>query len=97
MFVNASINYAGDSPSETNPFRRGLRPGDEGFDLKNDARTLINARIGYEWDNIGVYLVAKNLLDEEYIASAAFGGGRTISRHTLGKPRQLGISIRGRF
>jgi len=31
------------------------------------SHTLINAKIGYEWDEFGVYLTGKNLLDEEYL------------------------------
>lgn len=48
-------------------------------------------QLGYEWKNIGVYLVARNILDEEYIAQ------RSTRYITLGKPRQIGLSVRGSF
>ncbi len=97
LFANVSMNYADSSPAETNPFRRGLREGDEQFDLQNDSRTLFNAQLGYEWATFGVYLVGKNIFDKQYEALAPFGAGQRVSRVNLGEPRQLSISLRGKF
>jgi len=97
IFANISINYADDSNAEVNPYRNGLTENDIGFDLKNDARTLVNMQIGYEWDVFGVYLIGKNILDEEYISGAAFGRAGRVIRHTLGDPRQLSLNLRSTF
>ena len=32
-----------------------------------ESRVLVNAKVGYEWDDYGVYFVGKNILDEQYI------------------------------
>lgn len=97
MFANIGLNYADSSPADTNPFIRGLNEEDEDFDLQNEGRTLVNLQVGYEWESVGVYLLAKNLLDREYVSGAAFGSGRRIVRHNLGAPRQLSVSVRGSF
>jgi len=100
FFVNLNANYAEESNAVTNPFNNGLVAGDEGFDLQNDSRVLVNAQVGYEWnEGFGVYLIASNLLDEEYVSLAnpnAFSEDRVFT-HTLGDPRQLSVSLRGRF
>lgn len=96
IFANLSINYAADSAADVNPYARGLVEGDYGFDLRNDKRTLVNFQLGYEWQNLGVYLMGKNIFDEEYIISPEFINKRT-SRYTLGEARQLSLSVRGTF
>lgn len=96
IFANLSVNYADDSAADVNPYARGLVEGDRGFDLRNDKRTLINFQLGYEWEKVGIYLMGKNILDEEFIISPEFINKRT-SRHTLGPARQLSLSVRGTF
>ena len=59
---------------------------------RNDARTLVNARVGYEWDNFSVYLIGKNLLDHEYYAEPDTGGVQII-----GAPRQLSLTLEAQF
>ena len=54
-------------------------------------------KVGYEWDDLGIYLIGKNLLDKEYISGAAYGAGRRVERMTLGEERQMSISLRGKF
>jgi len=97
IFANLSLNYADSSPADVNPFDRGLDQNDPNFDLYNDSRTLVNGRIGYEWEEMGIYLVGKNILDKEYIDRTAIGTGRRVVRHTLGSPRQLSLVLRGNF
>ncbi|MBL4630422.1 MAG: TonB-dependent receptor [Paraglaciecola sp.] len=97
IFANVSVNYANASNADTNPYNRGLSESDVEFNLQNDARTLVNMRVGYEWDSVGLYLIGKNILDEEFISGAAFGTGRRIVRHTLGEPRQISLSLQGTF
>lgn len=96
IFANISANYADGAKADANPYGRGLEEGDSGFDQSSEKRTLVNMKIGYEWESVGVYLTGKNILDEEYITSPEFLNKRT-SRYTLGEARQLSLSIRGTF
>jgi iron complex outermembrane receptor protein len=64
-----------------------------------DGYSLVNARIGFRaadgWD---VYLWARNLADTEYYELlAAQSGGSGLVVGTLGDPRTLGFTVRGRF
>lgn len=97
IFANISMNYADSSNADTNPYSRGLQEGDDNFDLQNDSRTLVNMKMGYEWESIGLYLIGKNVLDKEYISGAAFGAGRRVVKHNLGAPRQISVSLQGTF
>lgn len=91
--ANANINYNDSSIAELKP-----NGADDVIEPENDARTLVDVRIGYEWRNesqFGIYLVAQNLLDEEYRSAAA-----TLTNpatHTLGDPRQVSLEFRGSF
>jgi iron complex outermembrane receptor protein len=75
--------------------------GDYKFDQNNtggqDTYTLLNARIGYEWQHSGIYLFAANLLDEAYLPSgyAAFPAG--TFRGTPGAPQTFGVEFRTNF
>ena len=97
FFTAFNVNYADASPSDVDPYARGLVEGDPNFDVENHGRTLYNMRIGYEWDNMALYLVGKNIFDKEYIEGAAYGTGRRIVRHTLGAPSQFSLVLRGEF
>ncbi len=97
IFANINVNYADSSNADTNPYSRGQKKGDPEFNLQNGARTLVNAKIGYDWETFGIYLIAKNLLDKEYISGAALGTGRRVVRHDLGAPRQISLSLQGTF
>ncbi|MCL1058584.1 TonB-dependent receptor [Shewanella gelidimarina] len=91
IFANLNANYASGAPNRVNPYRNGLKEGDAEFDLQNDSRTLVNMQLGYEWQDIGLYLQGKNLFDEEYITT---NFTRTPS---LGAPRQVALTLRGQF
>ncbi|QQX81156.1 TonB-dependent receptor [Shewanella sp. KX20019] len=91
IFANLNANYASGSPNRVNPYREGLKEGDAEFDLQNDSRTLVNMQLGYEWQDIGIYLQGKNLFDEEYITT---NFTRTPS---LGAARQFALTLRGEF
>lgn len=97
FYAAFNLNYADSSPADVDPYNRGLTEGDDNFDLQNDGRTLVNMRIGYQWENMGLYLVGKNIFDKEYIDRAAFGVGRRIVRHDLGAPSQFSLVLRGEF
>lgn len=96
-FASVNVNYVDSSNADTNPYDRGLKEGDENFNLQNDGRTLVNMKVGYEWDTVGLYLIAKNVFDKEYISGAALGTGRRVVRHDLGAPRQISLSFQGSF
>ena len=64
----------------------------EDYRPRNDARTLVNARVGYEWENFSVYVIGKNLLDHEYYAEPDTGGVQII-----GAPRQLSLTVEANF
>ncbi|CAL4869977.1 hypothetical protein MMA231_04275 (plasmid) [Asticcacaulis sp. MM231] len=54
-----------------------------------DAKTLVNAKVGYETEHWGLYLYASNLLDERYVSYWR-------SEYNLalpGAPRKIGISL----
>ena len=91
FFADINANYASDSPADVNPYARGLSIEDPSFDLPNDSRTLVNMQLGYEWQSVGVYLIGKNIFDDEYIAA------RQTHYITLGNPRQVSLSVRGSF
>ncbi|KAF7767764.1 hypothetical protein PCIT_a3852 [Pseudoalteromonas citrea] len=91
FFANLNISYASESPNRANPYRDGLEPGDLYFDLHNDARTIVDMQLGYEWDNYGIYLVGKNITDEEYYVAHRARNPR------IGKPSELSLTFRGTF
>jgi len=91
LFADLNLSYASSAPNTTNPYIDDLKPDHPFFDLHNNARTLVNAQVGYEWDTVGIYLVGKNLLDEEYFAS------NRVRNPTLGKTREFALTVRGIF
>jgi iron complex outermembrane receptor protein len=61
--------------------------------------SLVNARIGFRggdgWD---FYVWGRNLADTEYYEIlAAQSGGAGLVVGTLGDPRTVGVTLRGRF
>ncbi|MEM6840491.1 MAG: TonB-dependent siderophore receptor [Cyanobacteria bacterium P01_C01_bin.120] len=62
--------------------------------VEQGAFALVNARLGYEFDNYGIYLFANNLFDTEYITQA-FDFGGTIA--VYGAPRTFGVQVRANF
>lgn len=72
---------------------------DEANTVKQQAYAVLNARIGYERGNFGIYLFGKNLTDQRYFSNALdfgadYGGGFF---GTPGDPITYGIGITGRF
>lgn len=62
--------------------------------IEQDAFALVNARLGYEFDNYSIYLFANNLFDEEYLTQAFdFGGILAVA----GAPQTFGIQVRTEF
>lgn len=73
--------------------------GDTSFDDGNrqnqDAYSLLDARIGYEKGNYGVYLFGRNLCDTEYFTHSYLFFGRPAA--SAGTPRIIGGEIRATF
>ena len=68
---------------------------EESNQFQQDPFALVNARLGYEWDNYGVYVFTNNLFDTEYLAQAfSFFGSRIDS---YGDRRTLGVQVRANF
>ena len=62
--------------------------------IEQGSFALVNARLGYEFDNYGVYLFANNLFDTEYLTQA-FDLGNVVG--TFGAPRTFGAQVRANF
>ena len=59
-------------------------------------RTLVNAKIGWQGEHLGAFLIATNIFDVQKPTSSFVDfDGRT--RGTLTEPRILGLSLEGRF
>ncbi|PIE74345.1 MAG: TonB-dependent receptor [Deltaproteobacteria bacterium] len=56
------------------------------------ARHLVNAKVGYEWENIDLYIYGKNIFEEEY---HRFDG--TSGRVLLSDPGEVGVRLTWRF
>lgn len=98
VYINANANYADSSVPYANPY--AIIPNfDPNNEPENEARVLVNAQIGYEWDNYKVWLQANNLLDEKYIANLISVPGARIpsGQVDIGTPRQVSISIQASF
>ncbi|MEM7793985.1 MAG: TonB-dependent receptor [Cyanobacteria bacterium P01_C01_bin.118] len=68
---------------------------DEGNTLEQDPYTVVNARLGYEFDQYGIYLFANNLFDTRYIVQAFdIGVGQAGA---FGVPATYGVQFRSSF
>ncbi len=56
-----------------------------------DGYTIVDARIGYEWDKYTLTVFAKNLFNEEYVTS------KDASIATAGDEQLFGVTLRGQF
>ncbi|NET49695.1 MAG: TonB-dependent receptor, partial [Merismopedia sp. SIO2A8] len=69
---------------------------DEANTLSQDSYAIVNARLGYEFDNYGIYLFANNLFDTEYTTFQFSSlGGTTVGIY--GVPATVGMQFRARF
>lgn len=67
---------------------------DEANTLKQDPFAILNARLGYEFENYGIYVFANNIFDTRYVSFAsAFSGGIGL----YGAPTTVGVQLRARF
>ncbi|MEM1035891.1 MAG: TonB-dependent receptor [Pseudomonadota bacterium] len=75
------INFIGESEP--------LLPNGQGFGT-NDAREILNARLGYDFSDSGsVFVFGSNILDETYVANAAAAGGSIV----VGEPQVFGVGL----
>ncbi|WP_170308250.1 TonB-dependent receptor [Parashewanella tropica] len=86
VFANINANYQDTSAAK-------LVHNGEAPSVRTNARTIVNARFGYNWENFGVFVTAKNLFDDDYLAAGA--GGR--SSFEFGKERQLSLNLTAEF
>ncbi|WP_439134881.1 TonB-dependent receptor [Pseudomaricurvus sp.] len=93
LFANINANYVDKSKPVVDPSTTGFSPGDPGYDADNDSRTVVNLKLGYQWDNMGVYLVGTNVLDEEYLVDADTG----LGQQTYGAPQQWSLSLEASY
>ena len=68
---------------------------DEANDFKQAAYAVVNARLGYEWDNTGVYFFANNIFDKEYLTQGADIGTGQVGQY--GSPATFGIQVNSQF
>ncbi|WAL58524.1 TonB-dependent receptor domain-containing protein [Thermocoleostomius sinensis] len=73
----------------------GLYFFDDANTIEQAPFALVNARIGYEFENTGIYLFANNLFDTEYITVAFVPAG--VVRGNFGDRRTVGVQVRTRF
>ncbi len=65
---------------------------DKANTFKNDAYTIMNAKIGYEAKHYEIYLYGKNLADEKYDIKGYFNAFSMLS-----PPREVGVQLTWRF
>ncbi|MEM9246246.1 MAG: TonB-dependent receptor, partial [Cyanobacteria bacterium P01_F01_bin.153] len=68
---------------------------DDANEFKQDAFALVNVRLGYEWDDTGIYVFVNNLFDTQYLTTAFSAVGQDFG--AFGQPRTFGIRVRSAF
>ena len=66
---------------------------DSSNDASRDAYEIVNAKIGWEWEDFDFYLYGKNLFDKEYNSYGYAGGYYTV----YSDPREIGVTVVYRF
>ncbi|RFB01403.1 TonB-dependent receptor [Parvularcula marina] len=80
LFIHADANYVSESNAVVNPAVFNVDP-------KIDARTLVNAMVGWEGETFSAYLYTNNLFDEDYVYRPDYDDGLA----TYGAPRVIGV------
>jgi iron complex outermembrane recepter protein len=62
-----------------------------------DSYTVVDARVGYEWDAYTLTLFAKNLFGEDYLTSRSQLFPPDPPEATIGDERLVGVTLTGRF
>lgn len=66
---------------------------DKANKFSRDPYALVNAKVGYETENLDIYLFTKNLFDTNYDAEGYYGGLFTL----YSVPREIGLTLAYRF
>lgn len=85
-FVNANANF------QSSTFG-GFSVDDEYFG-DNDARVLVNAKIGYDGETFSAFVFARNIFDENYVVTAY---NPTYPLIKYGEPQTVGIQLEARY
>ena len=90
-FAGANVRYVDDYYSSSN-----VANVSTGY---IDAYTIVDAQVGWEWENYTLTLFAKNLFDEEYLTAVNEVDGGVISPAYgfIGEERQFGLTLRADF
>lgn len=86
LFANVNANYRSAFFQSTTDQEFRDIPG----------RTLVNARLGWEGEHVGAFLIVKNLFDVQK-PSQFFIDFDNRTRGTLTEPRTIGLSFEGKF
>lgn len=68
---------------------------DDANQLKQDPFGLVNAQLGYEWGDTGLYVFANNIFDSRYITALLSSLGQDLA--SFGDPFTVGVQLRSRF
>ena len=82
--ANVNASYRSAVYTESGAYQAGSRV---------DARTLVNAKIGYETDRWGLYVYGENILDEHYMSYNRTEWNQAV----LGDPRVVGMILQANW
>jgi len=74
-----------------------LSSRDEFNQLRDDARTLVDARVGFEMGPWSIFAWVKNMLNVEYINWTGQNGYIGVLEQDYGLPRRFGLRTSYRF
>ena len=69
---------------------------DDANQVKQDPYAIVNLRLGYEWQNYGIYVFANNLFDTRYITSGFQFPPPNVTAG-FGEPVTYGFQVRANF
>lgn len=87
VFASVDANYRSQSFTDV----------ENNQDLKVDARTLVNAKVGYEQVDWSAYLWVTNLTDREYLTNVRQPNSLVEDARVVGAPRMLGATFAAAF
>lgn len=103
VYLNANAKYQDASPAYLDA-KRSLGAARYALDPtpENEARTIVNATLGYNWDDYSIRLDVENLFDTDYITYYTRGalpgvGFNNYGQQSIGKSRQISASFQMQF
>ncbi|MEM9054754.1 MAG: TonB-dependent receptor [Pseudomonadota bacterium] len=91
VFGSASLSYKSEYWSDI--FNLGIDDLDGGLTERIDAAAILNARIGYRYNNAVLSLIVQNLTDEDSPEQVNYAGAGILNG-TAGYSNQAGVTIR---